>query len=114
MVLPRTGRPRATLGIVVGCIAEHVPVQVADHLGEPLLVAKDAHRLLQPAQLRERVEGELVERELGIVAHVVVSVGAKLIADHAQSRFLAGIEIGALQQPGFKARTEFGGALLRD
>ena len=49
--------------------------------GEPLLVAKDTHRLLQPTQLRERMEGELVERELGIVAHVVVGVGTELITD---------------------------------
>ena len=93
----RAGRPVPAGRLVIHRAAEHVFVQAADHFGQPLLAAKDAHRLRQAAELREGMEGELVERELGVGPDVVVGIRAELVADHAQPGLLTRTEVYRVQ-----------------
>lgn len=48
----RAACPAGPAGVaVIGQATEHVLVQAADHLGQPLLAAEHAHRLRQATQL---------------------------------------------------------------
>jgi len=64
------------------------------------------------AELRERVEGELLHQELRPFAPVVIGIGTNLLAHHAQPGLLAGVQIRPAKEPRLKARAQFGGALL--
>ena len=108
--LPRGGLAGGAIGGAAALGREHGGAQAGQQFVQPILTAKHAQGLGQPAHEGEGRKGEVAGREFV----PDVGVGAQLAADGEQPALLVGGElVFARQPPTLEARADVGAALFR-